>query len=128
MVLGHMVLEHMFWEHMVLEHMVLEHMALGHMVLEHMVLEHMVLEHMVLGHMVLEHMVLGHTIETYGRRPHNRQTTAFCHAWPILLFVSQTAFIPLLMYYLNISVCIHTICMHVCMHITDYFMYARTET
>src|SRR6218665_2747862 len=43
-------------------------------------------------------MVLTHTIETDGRRPHNRnrwpynsRATAFCHAWPILLFVLQTA-------------------------------------
>src|SRR6218665_273075 len=43
-----------------------------------------------------EHMALRHTIETYGRRPHNRRMTAFCHAWPILLFVLQCTFIPLL--------------------------------
>src|SRR6218665_1201656 len=51
-----------------------------------------------------QHIVLTHTIETDGRRPHNRKrwpynsrATAFCHAWPILLFALQTALIPLLM-------------------------------
>src|SRR6218665_946639 len=50
-----------------------------------------------------QHMVLTHTIETDGRRPHNRnrwphnsQATAFCHAWPILLFVPGLALYPLL--------------------------------
>src|SRR6218665_1973773 len=50
-----------------------------------------------------QHMVLTHTIETDGRRPHNRnrwphnsRATAFCHAWPILLFALQPAFTPLL--------------------------------
>src|SRR6218665_1083666 len=50
-----------------------------------------------------QHMVLSHTIETDGRRPHNRnrwphnsRATAFCHAWPILLFALLISFIPLL--------------------------------
>src|SRR6218665_1035032 len=83
-------------DHLYLKHMFLEHMFLEHMVLEHMVLGHMFLEHMVLEHMVLEHMVLGHTIETYGRRPHNRNIWPYTiarrrrpHAWPILLFALQ---------------------------------------
>src|SRR6218665_9438 len=48
-------------------------------------------------------MVLSHTIETDGRLPHNRnrwphnsRATAFCHAWPILLFAPDAAFYPLL--------------------------------
>src|SRR6218665_174381 len=74
-------------------------MFLKHMVLEHMILDHMVLEQMVLGHMFLEHMVWGRTIETYGRRPHNRNIRLASwrrHAWLILLFVLHDAFIPLL--------------------------------
>ena len=31
--------------------------------------------------------------------PHNSQATAFCNAWPILLFVLQAVVIPLLMLY-----------------------------
>src|SRR6218665_24241 len=50
-----------------------------------------------------QHVVLSHTIETdvfdpYNRNrwPHNSRATAFCHAWPILLFALHAAFIPLL--------------------------------
>src|SRR6218665_76882 len=51
-----------------------------------------------------QHMVLTHTIETDGRRPYNRsrwphnsRATAFCHAWPILLFVFHAVLYSLLM-------------------------------
>src|SRR6218665_3267792 len=54
-----------------------------------------------------QHMVLNHTIQTdvfdpYNRNrwPHNSRATAFCHAWPILLFVFQRPFILLLVAYL----------------------------
>src|SRR6218665_354191 len=50
-----------------------------------------------------QHMVLTHTIETdvfdpYNRNrwPHNSRATAFCHAWPILLFVFHAVLYPLL--------------------------------
>src|SRR6218665_2938568 len=84
----------MILEHMVLGYMVLDHMVLEHMFLDHMVLEHIFLDHMVLEHIFLEHMVLGHTIETYGRRPHNRNICF--HAWLILLFVPAPVVISLL--------------------------------
>src|SRR6218665_1532784 len=51
-------------------------------------------------------MVLPYTIETDGRRPHNRnrwphnsRATVFCHAWPILVFAVVAAFYPLLPYW-----------------------------
>src|SRR6218665_2450575 len=37
-----------------------------------------------------------HTIETYGPQPNNSRTTAFCHAWPILLSGFQVVVYPLL--------------------------------
>src|SRR6218665_3534284 len=52
-----------------------------------------------------QHTVLSHTIETNGfylhnrnRWSHNSRATAFCHAWPILLFGFQDPLIPLLTY------------------------------
>src|SRR6218665_2583898 len=51
-----------------------------------------------------QQMFLTHTIETdvfdphnRNRWPHNSRATAFCHAWPILLFALVAAFIPLLL-------------------------------
>src|SRR6218665_3220320 len=50
-----------------------------------------------------QQMFLTYTIETDGRLPHNRnrwphnsRATAFCHAWPILLFAPDAAFYSLL--------------------------------
>src|SRR6218665_1064699 len=54
-----------------------------------------------------------HTIQTdvfdphnRNRWPHNSRATAFCHAWPILLFVVVRPFYPLLMLYTAASGCL----------------------
>src|SRR6218665_1849675 len=70
-----------------------------------------------------QHMVLAHTIETDGRRPHNKnrwphnsRATAFCHAWPILLFGVVSPFYPLLTYYAHtlIILCSRSFCCCCC--------------
>src|SRR6218665_3146621 len=51
-------------------------------------------------HMVLTHTIQADVFDPYNRNrwPHNSRATAFCHAWPILLFVPGLVVIPLLSY------------------------------